>query len=166
MCLLLAALAAGGALYYFQTYGFYYEVADRNQRDVHLLSQFDSSLIAIETHAFQAVDAMSSPIRYRACFMTPLSLTELRTNYVSATDAIPRNAPTWFDCFDATKIAAELADKSAAAFIGQKNIHFGVDRIVAITQDGRGYVWHDLNDCGRKSYDGTSLGEDCPEVPG
>ncbi len=166
LCLLLAALAAGGVLYYLQIYGFYYEVADHNHRDVVLLSQSDSRPIEIETYAFQAVDAMSSPIRYRACFMTSVGLEELRTNYVAAAHAVPRNAPTWFDCFDAAKIAAALDNKSAAAFIGQKNFHFGVDRIVVITEDGRGYVWHDLNDCGKKSYDGTNLGEDCPEVSG
>ncbi|HBR38682.1 MAG TPA: histidine kinase, partial [Sulfitobacter pontiacus] len=39
------------------------------------------------------------------------------------------------------------------------------DRIVAITSDGRGYVWHELNDCGDKAYDGTVVGEACPERP-
>ena len=74
----------------------------------------------------------------------------------------PRNAPGWFDCFDAPAIARDLADGNATAFIGVKNIHFGVDRIVAITQDGRGYAWHELNNCGHKAYDGTVVGEECP----
>ena len=37
-----------------------------------------------------------------------------------------------------------------------------VDRVVAITEDGRGYVWHELNDCGAKAYDGSPTGEACP----
>ena len=60
---------------------------------------------------------------------------------------------------------AELEAGTAQAFIGQKNVDFGVDRIVAITQDGRGYVWHDLNHCGEKAYDGTVVGEECPARP-
>ena len=80
-------------------------------------------------------------------------------------DATPRNAPGWFDCFDAEGIAAQLEAGTALAFLGGKNVHFGVDRIVAITEDGRGYVWHDLNDCGEKAYDGTIVGEECPERP-
>ena len=47
----------------------------------------------------------------------------------------------------------------------QKNVHYGVDRIVAITDDGRGFVWHELNDCGEKAYDGTVVGEECPPAP-
>ncbi|MCX8228299.1 MAG: DUF6446 family protein, partial [Sulfitobacter sp.] len=67
-----------------------------------------------------------------------------------------------FDCFDAAAIGAELAAGTAVPFLSQKNVHFGVDRIVAITDDGRGYIWHDLNDCGDKAYDGTIVGEECP----
>ena len=51
---------------------------------------------------------------------------------------------------------------TALPFLGQKNVAFGVDRVVAITEDGRGYVWHELNDCGEKAYDGTIVGEECP----
>ena len=50
-------------------------------------------------------------------------------------------------------------------FLGQKNVHYGVDRIVAIHEDGRGWVWQDLNDCGEKAYDGTVIGEECPPRP-
>ena len=78
----------------------------------------------------------------------------------------PRNAPSWFECFDAQAIAAELEAGTALTFLGQKNVEFGVDRIVAITEDGRGYIWHDLNECGEKSYDGTVVGETCPTREG
>ena len=82
-----------------------------------------------------------------------------------AEKAVPRNAPFWFDCFDAAAIGAELKAGQAAAYVSQKNVHYGVDRIVAITADGRGYAWHDLNDCGEKAYDGTVVGEECPPRP-
>ena len=54
---------------------------------------------------------------------------------------------------------------TALTFLSQKNIHYGVDRVVAITSDGRGYAWHELNDCGEKAYDGTVVGEECPPPP-
>ena len=66
----------------------------------------------------------------------------------------------------AESIDAALEAGSALAFLGQKNVHFGVDQIVAITDDGRGYIWHQLNECGEKSYDGTVVGEACPDRPG
>ena len=86
----------------------------------------------------------------------------LSETYVGLEEATPRNAPHWFDCFDAEAIAEALDAGQALLFLGQKNIHFGVDRVVAIHTDGRGFVWHELNECGEKSYDGTIVGEECP----
>jgi hypothetical protein len=157
--ILLSGLIGGAALYYLQIYGFYEEVAEE---DVHLVSVVTDLPEPIPFANFQAIDADSSPIRYRACFTTGLSLAFLTETYVGLDKATPRNAPGWFDCFDADAIGAELAAGTALPFMGQKNVEFGVDRIVAITQDGRGYVWHELNDCGEKAYDGTIVGEECP----
>ena len=145
--------------YYLQVYGLYDEV---QTRDVQLVSVVDDLPETISFDNFQAIDSQSSPIRYRACFTTDLSIPLLSETYVGLEKASPRNAPKWFDCFDAAAIGAELAAGTAVPFLGQKNVHFGVDRIVAITDDGRGYIWHDLNDCGDKAYDGTIVGEECP----
>ena len=161
--ILLSAAIAGGALFYLQEYGFYEAVLEE---DVQLVSLATNEPESIVFGDFQAIDAESSPIRYRACFTTGQSLAFLTESYVLIENATPRNAPGWFDCFDASAIAEELAAGRALAFLGGKNVAFGVDRIVAITQDGRGYVWHELNDCGQKSYDGTVVGEACPERAG
>ena len=157
--LLGSAVIAGASMYYLQVYGLYDEV---QTRDVQLVSVVDDLLETISFDNFQAIDSQSSPIRYRACFTTDLSIPLLSETYVGLEKASPRNAPKWFDCFDAAAIGAELAAGTAVPFLGQKNVHFGVDRIVAITDDGRGYIWHDLNDCGDKAYDGTIVGEECP----
>ena len=146
-------------MYYLQVYGLYDEV---KTSDVQLVSVVDDLPESISFDNFQAIDSQSSPIRYRACFTTDLSISLLSETYVGLEKASPRNAPKWFDCFNAAAIGAELAAGTAVSFLGQKNVHFGVDRIVAITDDGRGYIWHDLNDCGDKAYDGTIVGEECP----
>jgi hypothetical protein len=157
--LLGSAVIAGASMYYLQVYGLYDEATTQ---EVRLVSVVDDLPEAISFDNFEAIDSQSSPIRYRACFTTDLSLSLLTETYVGLEKATPRNAPEWFDCFDAAAIAAELEAGTALPFLGQKNVHFGVDRIVAITQDGRGYIWHDLNDCGDKAYDGTIVGEGCP----
>ncbi|WP_108828902.1 DUF6446 family protein [Ascidiaceihabitans donghaensis] len=154
-----SAFGAGIFMYYLQVYGFYDEVVGG---DVQLVSVVDDLPETISFDNLQAIDADSSPLRYRACFTTDLSLSLLSETYVGLETATPRNAPEWFDCFDAATIAAELEAGTAIPFLGGKNVEFGVDRIVAITEDGRGYVWHDLNDCGDKAYDGTIVGEECP----
>jgi hypothetical protein len=161
--IMLSAAIAGGTLYYLQIYGFYEAVYEE---EVALVSLATDAPESIPFENFEAIDAESSPIRYRACFTTTLSLPFLTESYVLVDDATPRNAPGWFDCFDAEAIADELDAGTALTFLGQKNVDFGVDRYVAITEDGRGYVWHELNDCGEKAYDGTIVGEECPPRPG
>lgn len=164
--LMASAAIAGGALYYLQVYGFYVEVTPRPGQDVMLLSDAGAVPDPIPYADFRAIDADSSPIRYRACFTTTADLAVLRRTHRIVPDVTPRNAPGWFDCFDAARLGEDLAAGRAVAFLGEKNVHYGVDRIVAITEDGRGYVWHELNECGEKAYDGTVIGEECPPRPG
>ncbi|MEP3334085.1 DUF6446 family protein [Sedimentitalea sp.] len=162
LLLLFCALAAGAALYYLQVYGYYDTVELDPGQDVQLVSLETDTAEPIPYDGFQAIDAESSPIRYRACFTTTASPETLAASYVAVADATPRNAPFWFDCFDAKAIAERIAAGSAQVFLGAKNVHYGVDRIVAVTDDGRGYIWHELNNCGAKAYDGTVVGEECP----
>ena len=163
LVIMISALLAGGALYYLQVYGFYEDVS-AEAVDVRLMPFTSQTPQPILAENLKAIDAESSPIRFRACFTTPSSLPMLTETYVGLDNVTPRNAPEWFDCFDAAAIAAELNAGTALAFLGEKNVAYGVDRIVAITEDGRGYIWHELNDCGEKAYDGTIVGEECPEL--
>jgi len=160
--ILVSALIAGAALYYLQIYGFYDDVTDAQVELVSLTTQEPEEIAADN---LQAIDADSSPIRFRACFTHNLSLAMATETYEMTDHTDPRNAPGWFDCFDAAAIGAEIEAGTALTFLGAKNVHYGVDRIVALTDDGRGYIWHELNDCGEKSYDGTVIGETCPERP-
>lgn len=161
--ILISAAIAGASLYYLQVYGFY-EEASAQVSEVQLVSVVTDLPEPIRAEAIEAIDADSSPIRFRACFKTPASLPMLSETYVGLDRATPRNAPAWFECFDAAAIAEEMAAGTALPFLGQKNVAFGVDRIVVITDDGRGYIWHELNDCGEKAYDGTIVGEECPRL--
>lgn len=160
--LLACAVIAGAGLYYLQIYGYYHKVVASGPEDVAIVSLATNAPDPIPHAAFRAIDAESSPIRYRACFSTTADPAALAETHWEIKAADPRNAPFWFDCFDATAIAAQIADGSAWVFMGEKNVHYGVDRIVVITGDGRGFAWNDLNDCGVKAYDGTVVGEECP----
>lgn len=162
--LLVSAVLAGAGMYYLQVYGFYYDVASQPGKDVTLLAEGADTPQPIPYTAFQAIDADSSPIRYRACFETEMTGDDLAV-FRSVENPEPLTAPGWFDCYDAVAIAEALKSGQAQAFMGAKNIHYGVDRIVAVTADGKGYVWHALNNCGEKAYDGTVVGEECPPRP-
>jgi hypothetical protein len=164
LILVLSAVMAGVGMYYLQVYGFYYDVEPQPGQDVALVVEGAEDSQPIAYSAFQAIDADSSPIRYRACFETDLTIEDLAI-YQSVENPEPLTAPGWFDCYDAVAIADALKSGQAQAFMGTKNIHYGVDRIVAVTADGKGFVWHALNNCGEKAYDGTVVGEECPPRP-
>ncbi|UWQ31817.1 histidine kinase [Leisingera sp. M527] len=165
LILILSALAAGGAMYYLQVYGFYEDVKLQPGRDVMLVPLNGGEAQPVAYSEFEAIDAGSSPIRYRACFRTKVTPDALAQLFTLTDKLEPRNAPGWFECFDAAAIGEQLANGTAKSFLSVKNISFGVDRVVAVTDGGRGYVWHELNDCGQKAYDGTVVGEECPPRP-
>lgn len=165
VAILISAVVAGAALYYLQVYHFYEEVAATGTDDVQLTSLATGAPEPVLYDEFQAIDADSSPIRYRACFTTTMSHPMLTETYELVERAEPLNAPGWFDCFDAQALGVALEDGRALAFLGQKDIQYGIDRIVAITEDGKGYVWHQINRCGEVVFDGQPAPEDCPEPP-
>lgn len=163
--LVLSTAIAGGTIYYLQIYGYYFEVVATPGKDVKLMPKDGTAPVAIAYTDFEAIDADSSPIRYRGCFKTNLKLEDLKQEYSASAKVEPRTAPDWFTCFDAQKIGAALEEGRAIAFLSAKNVGFGVDRVVAITDQGDGYIWHEFNDCGEKAYDGTVVGEECPQRP-
>lgn len=163
--IVLAAVLAGGALYYLQIYAFYEEVPATGAGDVQMTARATGAPEPVAHAGFRAIDADSSPIRYRACFTTPTPPATLRETYEPYADAVPLEAPGWFDCFDADAIGAALKEGRARAFLGQQNIRYGIDRIVAVAEDGRGWVWHQINRCGEVVFDGQPAPEGCPPPP-
>ncbi|NRB34601.1 MAG: histidine kinase [Rhodobacteraceae bacterium] len=161
MTVLACAAAAGAGLYYLQVFGFYDRVSEAPGQEV-LLTPTSGDPVALTVSGFEAIDADSSPIRFRACFSTEASADDL-AGFTRIDGAEPRNAPFWFDCFDAPALGAAIKSGDVTVYLGTKNHAFGVDRLVAIGPDGRGWVWHELNECGKKAYDGTVVGEACPD---
>ncbi|MXQ06694.1 histidine kinase [Alphaproteobacteria bacterium GH1-50] len=162
--LVLSGLIAGAAMYYLQVYAFYEDVS-ADVENVQLTTVSGGQPEPILSENIKAIDADSSPLRYRACFETPMSQAMLTETYVLYDEAVPLNAPEWFDCFDADAVGAALEEGRALAFLGTANITYGIDRIVAITDDGRGFVWHQINACGEEVFDGRPAPEGCPEAP-
>lgn len=165
LVLVICCALAGGGLYYLQVYGFYDEIPPSGASDVLLTALRSGTPEPIIHEEFQAIDAESSPLRYRACFTTILSPATLAESYVVHDDPVPNVAPGWFGCFEASKVGAALESGSAIAFLGTGNIAYGFDRVVAVSGDGHGYVWHQLNRCGERHFNGESLPEDCPPPP-
>ncbi len=162
--LLVTALIAGAALYYLQVYAYYVEVAAEVAK-VQMTSVISGEPEEILFENYKGINSNSSPIRYRACFDTPLSQAMLTETYQTYQGATPLVAPGWFDCFDAVTIGDAIDAGEAIAFMGVKDITYGVDQVVAVFPDGRGYVWQQINPCGAVVFNGDPAPDGCPPVP-
>jgi hypothetical protein len=159
--LALAALLAGAGVWYTNTRAFWAPL----EGPVTLTLWSEEGLISLPAKDVRAVASASSPLGFRACFDYSLDLATLgeAIPVEPRPDAVPTIAPGGFDCFDAPAIGAMLAAGEAFAFTAYENAQFGVDRIVALAPDGRGWAWHQINECGERAYDGTPVGEACPD---
>ena len=90
---------------------------------------------------------------------------DLREKYVAYPEPVPLEAPGWFDCYDAREIGAALETGEAVAFLGESNVVYGIDRVVAVFRDGRARSWHQINACGEEVFDGRPPPEGCPPPP-
>lgn len=164
--IVVTGIIAGIAMYYLQVYYYYDRVEISSPAaEVRLTTVVGGRPEGILAEGFEGIDAESSPIRFRACFTTPMSTAMLTETYVLHDDPVPLVAPGWFDCFDAKQIGADLEAGTAIAFLGEANITYGIDRIVAIYPDGRGYAWNQINHCGEKVFEGKPAPADCPTPP-
>ncbi len=143
--IVISAAITGVAIWYLQVYAFYTPASFQPGREITLTTIESGKPEPIIVENVQGIDADSSPLRFRACFTTPLTQAMLTETYVSYEGATPLIAPGWFDCFDANAIGEALEKGEALAFLSQSGIADKVDRVVAVFPDGRAYAWHQLN---------------------
>lgn len=143
--IVISAAFAGVFLYYTQVYAYYVPVTFTPGAEILLTPIVSQTPEPIIAENITGIDADSSPLRFRACFTTPMGIAMLTETYQSYPGAVPLTAPGWFDCFDAFAIGTALERGEAFAFLSQSDIRPGVDRVVAVFPDGRAYAWHQLN---------------------
>lgn len=158
----LTAVVAGGAMYYFQVYGFYERVA---AGEVRLTPLDGNAPQVIDISGFSAIDSTSAPVRYRACFQAAEGLAALVEAYAPHPAPEPLTGPSWFDCYDARAVGAALETGAMVAFMGQEDIRYGIDRVVAVDDAGRGVVWHQINRCGAAVFGGDQPPDGCAPPP-
>lgn len=143
--IVIVAAVAGAFLWYTAERAFYEPVAFQPGAEIRLVPLTSDQPEAIIVSGVEGIDADSSPIKFRACFTTPLTLATLTETYRDYPEAEPLVAPSGFDCFDAAAIGKALETGEALAFLSEPDIHPGVDRVVAVFADGRAFAWHQLN---------------------
>ncbi|GAB1364350.1 DUF6446 family protein [Rhodobacter sp.] len=164
--IVISALVAGVAMYYLQVYAFYDEVKFEPGNEIRLVPIASDVPEAIVADDVKGIDGDASPLKFRACFTTPLSQAMLTETYRLYEDRPePNYAPGWFDCFDAEAIGEALERGEALAFLSEPLKEYGMDRVVAVFPDGQAYAWHQINSCGKAYYDGRDLPAGCPTPP-
>ncbi|SMO37691.1 DUF6446 family protein [Paracoccus laeviglucosivorans] len=140
IAILAVAITAGGGMWYAQEYGFYDEI---DPATVQLTVMRNGAPVPLSIDAVQAIDAGSSPIRWRACFQLLEPLPDGAEPFPAPTPLVP---PNWFSCFDAGQLQADLKSGAATAYLSQPEIRPDVDRVIAVYPDGRAFGWHQFND--------------------
>lgn len=143
--IVMVSLIFGAGFWYTAERAYYEPVVFQPGAEVRLVSLSSGQPEPIVVTGIEGTDAESSPIKFRACFTTPLSLAMLTESYRTYPGAEPLIAPRAFDCFDAKAIGRALETGEAQAFLSEPEIRPGVDRVVAIFPDGRGFAWQQLN---------------------
>ena len=143
--IVVVTLIFGIVLYYTQVYA-YYDWVNAEEVSFTMVNISTGLAEPIIADDIEAIDGSSSPIRFRACFPAGMSSPTMQETYVAYPEPTPLNAPGWFDCFDAQEIGTDLEGGQAVAFLSEKNIHDGVDRVIAVYPDGRAFAWHQLNE--------------------
>ena len=143
--IVMSAALAGVAIWYLQIYAFYEPVSFTPGQEILLTTIESGQPEPILAEGVTGIDADSSPLRFRACFTTPMTQGMLSETYVAYEGAVPLVAPGWFDCFDAVEIGTALERGEALAFLSQSNVAADIDRVVAVFPDGRAFAWHQLN---------------------
>ena len=137
----LAAIAAGGGMWYAQEYG-YYDRIDPEGSDARIAVTTPAGTRDLTLTGFDGIDADSSPLRWRACAVAD----DVPADALPFDDPTPLIAPRWFDCFDAQQIGADLESGAAHAVLSMAEIRPDVDRVLAVYPDGRVFGWHQYND--------------------
>ncbi len=160
LSLVLIAAGFGAALWYFRYYAYYHPVhlagdpaletvrrkgGEVGVTTIRLTPKGGGAPVAVPVRDFRGIDAVTSPIKFRACFRIDMPFEALRQRFETTDDATPLVGPSWFtDCFDAARLTKDLEAGRATAFVGERGIHPGVDRIVLVYPDGRAAAWNQL----------------------
>jgi len=87
----------------------------------------------------------SDPLAFHGCFTMEQSFGLLTETFETAEPTMPLPIKGGLSCFDAEQLAEDLNIGYAVAFWGERDIAPGVDRVVAVYDDGRAFVWHQKN---------------------
>lgn len=129
------ALIVGVGVYYLQGYAYY----DR----VEGLDAIEIGGQSFAVSDYDGLDNESLPLRLRGCFQISDPQGALAAGEPDP-EALPFEAPSWFECWDVERLASDLKSGAAKAVIAESETlgdEFRTERLVAVYPDGEAYQW-------------------------
>ena len=133
--LIVVTLIFGIVFFYFQNYAYYSKVDAKEKIIV--------NKIQIKVQDYIGIRSDVSKLKLRGCFKIDPSAFEF---FVTSIKASPLSAPFWFECFDYKEIQSDIDNGTLKAYLAEENEYPGIDRYVAISINGIGYEWRQLNE--------------------
>ena len=128
-------LIFGVFFFYFQTFAYYSKVSNKEKILVNKKQ--------INIQDYRGIRSDVSKLKLRGCFKVDPTQFE----FFDTTDkGSPLSAPFWFDCFDYVEIQSNIDNGILKAYLAEKNEAPGIDRYIAISQNGLGFEWRQLNE--------------------
>ena len=121
--------------FYFQTFAYYTKITSKDEIVV--------NKIKIKVERYEGIKSDISQLKLRGCFLVDSAHFK---NFDSTNKASPLSAPFWFDCFDYKEIQSNIDQGILKAYLAEENEYDGIDRYIAISKDGFGYEWRQLNE--------------------
>ncbi len=118
---------------------------DVTENPIRLTPIIGAGAEAVDIAGLQVGGLAEDGFSQHGCFQMDQSFGLLTETYELAEPAMPEPIAGGLACFDAGQLAEDLDIGHALAFWGEKDLIPGVDRVVAVYDDGRAFVWHQKN---------------------
>ena len=128
-------LVFGTFFFYFQNFAYYSKVSNKE------IIVVNNKQIKVKNYLGIRSDV--SKLKLRGCFKVDQSLFE---KFDKNDKASPLSAPFWFKCFDYKEIQSDIDKGVLKAYLAEENETPGIDRYIAISKNGLGYEWRQLNE--------------------
>jgi hypothetical protein len=150
-------------MYYLQVYRFYDELVPEEAGPV-VLTRPDGTIEPSPSRT-SARSTATPPHPLPVCF-TAEDPPDMLAGRFDGSRA-PRPSPLRAGSTASTPASSALPSKPArpAPSCPSGTSSYGIDRVVAVLPDGRGFAWHQINACGEVVFDGNPPPPGCPPVP-
>ena len=124
----------GVIFFYFQTFAYY--------KTVNMKQEIQVNKKIIKVNEYVGIRSDISKLKLRGCFqVNPTHL----DNFDTSNNASPLSAPFWFNCFDYKSIQSDIDKGLLKAYLAAENEAPGIDRYIAVYENGIGFEWRQLN---------------------